>query len=291
MTALHEIQIQNVSKRFRDTQALQNVSFRFEEGKIYGLLGRNGAGKSTLINIICNRLFADQGSILVDGQPAAENPEAQNKIFCMSDKETYPSSLRVLKVFKLTNSFYDCFQYEKALSYAEKFGLPLGKKISSLSTGYRSIFKLILALCLNVPYVFFDEPVLGLDANHRELFYRLLLQEYEENPRTIILATHLIEEVANLIEDVVIIDRGRMILQSPVEDLVSKGYSISGLEQEVEDYCRGKDVIGEERLGGLKVAYIMGAVDRSRLTDRLTVSPITLQKLFVKLTESEEERI
>ena len=105
------------------------------------------------------------------------------------------------------------------------------------------------------------------------------------------LATHLIEEVANLIEDVVIIDRGRMILQSPVEDLVSKGYSISGLEQEVEDYCRGKDVIGEERLGGLKVAYIMGAVDRSRLTDRLTVSPISLQKLFVKLTESEEERI
>lgn len=291
MTALREIQIQNVSKRFRDTQALQDVSFRFEHGKIYGLLGRNGAGKSTLISIICNRLFADQGNILVDGEPAAENPNAQNKIFCMSDKETYPSTMRVLKAFKLTNGFYDCFHYEKALSYAEKFGLPLRKKISSLSTGYRSIFKLILALCLNVPYVFFDEPVLGLDANHRELFYKLLLQEYEENPRTIILATHLIEEVANLIEDVVIIDRGKVLLQSSVEELTSTGHSISGLEQEVAEYCRDKDVIGEERLGGLRVAYIMGPVDYSRLTDRLTVSSITLQKLFVKLTESEEERI
>lgn len=182
MTALHEIQIQNVSKRFRDTKPSRMFLSALKKGKSMAFWDETAAGKPTLINIICNRLFADQGSILVDGQPAAENPEAQNKIFCMSDKETYPSSLRVLKVFKLTNSFYDCFQYEKALSYAEKFGLPLGKKISSLSTGYRSIFKLILALCLNVPYVFFDEPVLGLDANHRELFYRLLLQEYEENP-------------------------------------------------------------------------------------------------------------
>lgn len=288
---MNEILVKNVTKKYNNTVALDNLSIRFEHGKIYGLLGRNGAGKSTLISIISNRIFPDQGMAIIDGEEARENTSAQNKIFCMSEKDMYPKSLKISKIFKLTSGFYDCFDYDKAMLYTKKFGLDLNKKVSGLSTGYGSIFKLIITLSLDLPYIFLDEPVLGLDANHRELFYKLLLEDYMENPRTIIIATHLIEEVANIIEEVIIIDKGKPILQSSVEDLNKKGYSISGMSADIDAYCADKEIIGSETLGGLKIAYIMGDIDKSMLNDRMSITPISLQKLFVKLTENGEDSL
>ena len=273
---MNGIEINDVVKRYKDVKALDHVSFRMEEGKIYGLLGRNGAGKSTLISLITNRIFPDSGCVLIDGENAAENGRAQDKIFCMSEKDLYPRSMKVKKAFKLTSGFYEEFDEEQALHYSEMFGLNVKKSIGSLSTGYRSIFKLIVALSLNLPYLIFDEPVLGLDANHRELFYKLLLNDFEKHPKTIIIATHLIEEVAGLIEEIVIIDKGRILLQASSEELMEQGYSVSGPAQDVDAYCRGRTVIGIDELGGLKVAYIMGKADEDSL-GRLMVSTISMQ--------------
>ena len=281
------IQISNVTKRYRDTLALEGISFRFEAGRIYGLLGRNGAGKSTLINIIANRIFATDGCVTIDGEPVCENDRVQEKLYCMSEADLYPAGMRVKDIFKWTGSFYGCFDLEKAHKLAEAYELNVNKKVRALSTGYKSMFKLITALCLDVPYVIFDEPVLGLDANHRELFYRLLLESYQEKPRTIIIATHLIEEVANLIEEVVIIDRGRILLQDSVERLMATGYSIAGSQADVDTYCAGEQVFGCDLLGGMKIAYLMGGVREEKLHAGLHVSAMNLQKLFVKLTEKE----
>ena len=141
------------------------------------------------------------------------------------------------------------------------------------------------ALSLNVPYVIFDEPVLGLDANHRELFYDLLLKDYENSERTIIIATHLIEEVANIIEEVVLIDKGKVLLQDNVSSLLETGYSVSGLAHEVDAYCADKNVIGYDELGNLKIAYVMGEKTPLPKMGNLSFSTMNLQKLFVKLTE------
>ena len=221
------IQIKNVTKKYNGLTALDNVSFSFEFGKIYGFLGRNGAGKSTLINVIANRIFADEGTVLVDDVPARENMKVQEKIFCMSETDLYDKDLKIKEHFKWINRFYDSFNIDKALEISEKFNLDTDKRFKALSKGYQSIFKLTVALSLNVPYVIFDEPVLGLDVNHRELFYDLLLKDYEDGERTIIIATHLIEEVANIIEEVVLIDKGKILLQESVERLLETGYSIS----------------------------------------------------------------
>lgn len=237
---MNAIEIQNVTKRYKDVTALEDVSLSFAFGKIYGLLGRNGAGKSTLINIIANRIFADCGEVRIDGIPAKENMGVHEKLFCMSEADLYDRDLKVKELFKWTDRFYDAFDSDKALALSEKFNLDIHKRFKALSKGYQSIFKLIVALSLRVPYVIFDEPVLGLDANHRELFYELLLEEFETGERTFILATHLIEEVANLIEEVVLIDKGKVLLQESVEALSETGYSISGTAQEVDSYCEGK---------------------------------------------------
>ena len=282
---MNAIQIKNITKRYKGVTALDDVSLSFEFGKIYGFLGRNGAGKSTLINIIANRIFADQGEVLIDGIPAKENMGVHEKIFCMSEADLYDRDLKVKEHFKWTNRFYSDFDLEKALALSRKFELDVNKRFKALSKGYQSIFKLIVALSINVPYVIFDEPVLGLDANHRELFYSLLLKELENNERTLILATHLIEEVSNIIEEVVLIDKGKILLQKTVEDLLETGYSVSGLAQEVDRYCDGRNVIGYDELGNLKVAYVLGEKAALPKGSNLQIAAMNLQKLFVKMTE------
>lgn len=286
---MNAIQIKNITKRYKGVTALDDVSLSFEFGKIYGFLGRNGAGKSTLINIIANRIFADQGEVLIDGIPAKENMGVHEKIFCMSEADLYDRDLKVKEHFKWTNRFYSDFDLEKALALSRKFELDVNKRFKALSKGYQSIFKLIVALSINVPYVIFDEPVLGLDANHRELFYSLLLKELENNERTLILATHLIEEVSNIIEEVVLIDRGKILLQKTVEELLETGYSVSGLAQEVDRYCDSRNVIGYDELGNLKVAYVLGEKAALPQGSNLQIAAMNLQKLFVKITEKGED--
>ena len=110
----------------------------------------------------------------------------------------------------------------------------------TLSTGYKSIFKLILALSVNVPYLFLDEPVLGLDANHREMFYRILLEKYIEEPFTIVISTHLIEEVASVIEHVVILKDGKIVKNCATEELLAGGYRISGKKEMVDHMEPGR---------------------------------------------------
>lgn len=282
---MNAIQIKNVTKRYDNLTAVDNVSFSFGFGKIYGFLGRNGAGKSTLINIIANRIFADCGEVLIDDIPAKDNMQVHEKIFCMSESDLYDTSLKIKDHFKWIERFYDSFDLNKAFEISEKFNLDTNKRFKALSKGYQSIFKLTVALSLNVPYVIFDEPVLGLDANHRELFYDLLLKDYEDNERTIIIATHLIEEVANIIEEVVLIDKGKVLLQEKVENLLETGYSISGVAGEVDDYCSDKKVIGYDELGNLKIAYILGEKTPLSPNSNLQISTMNLQKLFVKITE------
>lgn len=282
---MNAIQIKNITKRYQDSTALDNISFNFEYGKIYGFLGRNGAGKTTLINIIANRIFASHGEILIDNLPAKENMAVQEKIFCMSEVDLYDTNLKIKDLFKWINRFYDSFDRKKAFQIAAEFNLDTNKKFNALSKGYQSIFKITVALSLNVPYLIFDEPVLGLDANHRELFYHLLLKDYENNERTIIIATHLIEEVATIIEEVILIDKGKVLLQESVDTLLETGYCVSGLSQELDTYCKDKNVIGYDELGNLKLAYVLGTKSQLPPESNLQITNMNLQKLFVKLTE------
>ena len=280
------IEIKNIKKNFGSTCALDNVSLKFEENKIYGLLGRNGAGKSTLLNIITNRVFADSGEVTIDGLPASENDAALQKVYLMSEKTLYPEKMKISDAFKWSKEFYPSFDSEYAKSLAEQFELNVNKTIKSLSTGYTSIFKVIIALSVNTPYVLLDEPVLGLDANHRILFYKLLIEKYCKNPCTIVISTHLIEEVSNVVEDIIIIKKGRILKNESREELLSKGYTASGNATMIDSYVQGKNVIGSDSIGGLKSVYILGEIDRSVVPEGIEITKLDLQKLFIQLTNA-----
>ena len=278
------IVINQVSKSFGPVRALNRVSVTLEEGKIYGLLGRNGAGKSTLLNVLTDRIFPEEGSVTVDGEPVRDNDRALSKMYLMSEKNCYPESMRVKEAFRWTKEFYPDFDQEFAWNLAAAFELNTNAKVNKLSTGYSSIFKMVVALSVNTPYVLLDEPVLGLDANHRDLFYRTLLARYTQRPFTVVISTHLIEEVASLIEDVVVIHKGEVLRQGSCQDLLSQGYTVTGPKGLVEEYLKGKNVLGVDALGGLESGYVLGEPDRSSLPQGLELSGLDLQKLFILMT-------
>jgi len=277
------IEIKKLTKNYSTVCALNNVSLTIEENKIYGLLGRNGAGKTTLLNIINNRLFYNDGEVLLNGVSVTENEEAQRQFYLMSEENYYPESMKIKEIFDWTAQFYPGFDLPYAKQLADLFQLNLRQKVKSLSTGYTSIFKLIIALSVNVPFVFFDEPVLGLDANHRDLFYRLLIERYSEHPAAYVISTHLIEEVANVIEDVIIIKDGHIACMESKEKFIARAYSVAGPVSSVDSFIKGQNVIGTEVLGGLKVAYVIG-LPPSTVPADLTIATPDLQKLFIQIT-------
>lgn len=283
------IEIKDLCKKYGDKEALHDFSLTVEPNKIYGLLGRNGAGKTTLLNILANRIFATGGSVIVDGVSNLDSTAAQSKIYMISEQNYIPYGMRVGGALKWISRFYDNFDMQLALSLSEKFGLSLKSRISSLSTGYKSVFKIIAALSVNTPYLLFDEPTQGLDPAHREMFYKLLIEKYAQNPCTVILSTHQIDEIAAVIEKVVIIDRGRLLRSDSVEELLDNGYTVSGKGTDVDEYIKDKKVIGVDRIGSLKSACIEGRVtDRRLLPDGLEITPLDLQQLFTKLTDNQK---
>ena len=282
------IEIKNLTKNFGDTNALDGVTLTFGQDKIYGLLGNNGAGKTTLLSILTGRLYASSGEITVDGEPTKNNDKVLSKIFMVSEQNMFPEDMKVKKALDLAPSFYPEFDRAYAEKLAKKFGLSTKKKIKTLSTGYASIFRLIMGLSVNTPYLLFDEPVLGLDAQHRDMFYRILLEKYADHPCTIVISTHLIAEAADLIEHAIIIRDGKILKDCPADALTSNAYSVSGPAGTVDKYLEGKHVLTSNVLGGLKTASIQGQFNEQ--PEGLEFSRINLQDYFISLMEEEDKK-
>lgn len=284
------VQVKNITKYYGKVCALENISITFETDKIYGLLGRNGAGKTTLLNLMTNRLFPTDGEIIVDGEKVVENDKAVEKIYYMSEKNLYPESMKVKDIFYWTKEFYPTFDMDYAIALCEKFELKPHKKFKALSTGYKSIAKLITAMASNAKIMILDEPVLGLDANHRDLFYKELLANYVEQPKTIILSTHIIEEIAKILERVIIIDDKKITVDDSTENLLKSAYCVSGASGDVDKYIEGKKCINIDHMASYKSATVL-----EKITDNdkenagklnLEISKVELQKLFINLTSA-----
>lgn len=287
------IEVKNLKKKYGDNLVLDNIDIVFEENKIYGLLGRNGAGKTTLLNIMTNRVFQDDGTIEIDGENIRENDNALEKIYFMTEKNLFPEGYKVKDIFKWTAEFYPNFNMEYALELSKKFTLDISKKIKNLSTGYSSIVKIITAMSSNAEVVIYDEPVLGLDANHRELFYKELMKDYIQNPKTIILSTHIIEEVSSLLENVIILNDKKIVSIDEAEELIDKVYTVSGLSENVDKYIEAKKIVNIETLTNFKSATILGEINSidKVIAESLGLefTKVELQKLFIYLTNKGEE--
>lgn len=284
------MKIDHVSKHFGRKQVLADVSFELAPNKIYALLGRNGAGKSTLMSIMIDALRANSGSVKMGGKKINDNDDLLGKMYLMSsesalDNVMFQRYLKLKNIFQSNEALYGGFDWQTAQKLVNEFGLSLDVAYSKLSTGQKTLAKLVLALCLPVDYVFLDEPVLGLDANHRDMFYQELLKIYENRPRTFVISTHLIEEIDQIVEHVLTLDKGKIIVDDTTEHLLDQSFLVSGPQKAVSGYTRDLNVIHSRTLANIKYDYVFGQLnDQRAIPDTVKVEHYDLQHLFMYLT-------
>ncbi|BDR52667.1 ABC transporter ATP-binding protein [Bombiscardovia nodaiensis] len=283
------ITITNLYKIFDKRPAIDRVSMELDPGIIYGLFGRNGAGKTTLLNLIANRLKADSGMMLIDGQPLSENGPGLARIYLADSSWPYSSWGRVGQAFHTAEALYGGFDGELAEQMLKDFGLSTERRFSSLSQGQRQEVKATLALCLPVDYVLFDEITSGVDAAGRELIYRYILRTYEQRERTYLLSTHIMNEIEPLLARAYIIDHGSMVQSFDLEDLPHLGFSLLGKPEQVELFIKsnGRRVLSRTSLGQLVQVGVSGPMPEE-LPAGLLAQPLDLQSYFVATTEGEQ---
>jgi ABC-2 type transport system ATP-binding protein len=292
MTAV--IEVKNLTKRYRDTLALDDVSFSIEQDKIYGLLGRNGAGKTTAMSILTAQNFATSGDVRVFGTDPYENASVLSRLCFVREGQKYPDDAIPQHAFETARLFFPRWDQELADRLVDEFQLPRKTRIKKLSRGQLSAVGVIIGLASRAEITFFDEPYLGLDAVARQIFYDRLLEDYTEHPRTVILSSHLIDEVSNLIEKVLVIDRGRIVMDDDTDAVRDRATNVVGDAAAVDAFTTGREVIHRESLGRVASVTVLGeltAADRARLrATGLEVAPVSLQQLVVRLTQHSTER-
>ncbi|MCO7203327.1 ABC transporter ATP-binding protein [Microbacterium sp. CnD16-F] len=288
MTAV--IEVKNLTKRYRDTTAVDDISFTIERDSIYGLLGRNGAGKTTVMSILTAQNFPTAGEVRVFGESPYENAAVLSRMCFVRESQKYPDDATPLHAFRIARLFYPQWDQALANKLIREFRLPVKTRIKKLSRGQLSAVGVIIGIAARAEVTFFDEPYLGLDAVARQIFYDRLLEDYAEHPRTIILSSHLIDEVANLLEKVIVIDGGRIVMDEDTESVRGRAATVVGDSAAVEAFVAGREVIHRETLGRVTSATVIGeltAADRAELAaSGLDVTPVSLQQLIVRQTQN-----
>lgn len=278
------INITNLNKSYGKDIVLKDVNFNLEEGKIYGLLGRNGVGKSTLLSI-----RKDQGEIKLFGEEVFENSKVVEEICLIKEKGFGVDDIKVKKMFDIARILYKNWDENYKNFLSEKFNINTKKKYSKLSRGNQTIVGLIIGLASRSKLTMFDEPILGLDAAFRDLFYKLLLEDIEKNPRTVIISTHLIDEVTNLFEEIIILKNGTVYIKDEVSTLLEKAYFLSGMLNSMKDVIENKNVITRESFGTSTIVGIFDDLSEEEKLDlkknNIDINSMPLQKLFVSLTK------
>jgi len=284
------ISVTGLTRRYPDQVALDDVHLTIGTETITGLLGRNGAGKTTLLRILAGQEFPSSGSVRVLGSPPAENENVLRRLVLVREDQAYPDfrypDFKVCHALRAASFCYPNWDAGLASSLLEDFGLRADKAIKSLSRGQRSALGITIGLAARAEVTLFDEPYAGLDAVARQVFYDRLLADYADFPRTVLLSTHLIDEAAALFENVVVIDRGRVVLDTAADGLRGMVTTVSGPVLAVDSFTQGRPVWERRGLGSQASVVIVGQVsgeDRERARSiGLDLTPLSLQQLVVR---------
>ncbi len=273
------IEIKNTSKKYGSTIAIDHVTLNIPESGIYCLLGRNGAGKTTLMKLIAGHIAATEGEIIVDGLRVSPNkmPICVNYI----ESGSVQFNMRVSELIGAAAELQENFDRDFAREMVERFELDTRKKYKQLSFGMKTMLTAIITLANNSKIILLDEPTLGFDAIMRDQFNTLLLESYHAHPRVIIISTHLIDEIAKVTEKLIIINKGRILLEAGIEDIDEKAYTLSGSAEIVLPLINGLNCIGKTTAGSIMAAHIYG----ERITPPLgvTLDRLSLQDFFIKI--------
>lgn len=273
------IQLNRVTKQYRQTAVLKNITLSIDEPGIYCLLGRNGAGKTTLLKSIAGYQNITSGTIQVDDRTITTATLDTGVSYIENFAKHFNLPVRnLLRIAAEVNPNYD---YDFASEMMERFELDGKKKFNHLSLGMKTMVSTIICLASNKDVILLDEPVLGFDAIMRVEFYDMLAESFQKHPRIIIVSTHIIEEIAKTIQKLIIIDKGSIRFFDTLQAVETKAFSVSGLQKDVSAATRGLNVIRQDAVGGLVTSYIFDTPPAQ--TASLEIQPLSLQDFFIQM--------
>ena len=283
---------EHITKQYKDKLALNDISLTLEQGKIYGLIGRNGAGKTALLSVLTAQNPATSGSVTLDDMAVWENRSALEHL-CFSRElnvsaESGLGSMKVKEYLRTASIYYRDWDSAMAERLVDLFELPVKKRMSKLSKGMLSMVTIIVAMASKAAFTFLDEPVAGLDVVAREQFYKLLIEEYTETGRTFVISTHIIEEAADVLEEVIILKDGKVLLEADTQSLVDSARYVSGKAEDVDAVTAGLETHHPEVSGRAKSVTVLLKPGQSLPAGYdVSIQPLNLQKVFLALCGEE----
>lgn len=273
------IEARGVSKSYGNVLAVNNVSFDIEKGRISGLIGPNGAGKTTLLKALLGLTDCD-GSLTVLGlDPFKQRKELMQNICFIADVAVLPRWIRVNQLLDFVESIHPRFTRKRAEAMLADTKIPARAKVRELSKGMVTQLHLSIITAVDARLLVLDEPTLGLDIIFRKEFYRNLLTDYFDEERTILITTHQVEEIENLLTDVMFINDGRIVLNASMESLPEQYVELL-VPSDTADKARQLKPIFEREVFGKKVLTFEG-VSRDQLSDFGELRTPDIADLFV----------
>ncbi len=278
------IEARGLRKSFGTTIALDGIDLRIEEGRILGLIGPNGAGKSTALNAILG-LIPYQGELRVLGRnPWSERDQLMRDVCFIADVAVLPRWIKVSQALDYVAGIHPRFDRAKAEAFLAKTTIRRTSKVRELSKGMVAQLHLAVVMAIDARLLVLDEPTLGLDILYRKQFYDSLLNDYFDRSRTIIVTTHQVEEIQNVLTDVMFIDRGRIVFGCSMEEFESRYLEVM-VNPERLPAARQLKPIHERQVIGRSI-LLFDRVDRSQLTALGDVRTPSIADLFVAMLES-----
>ncbi|HXT26679.1 MAG TPA: ABC transporter ATP-binding protein [Candidatus Eisenbacteria bacterium] len=275
------IEARGLRKAFGTTVALDGVNLRVPEGRIVGLIGPNGAGKTTALNAVVG-LTPHEGELQVLGRnPWTERDRLMREVCFIADVAVLPRWLRVSQALDYVAGVQPRFDRAKAESFLAKTTIGRGSKVKELSKGMIAQLHLALVMAIDARLLVLDEPTLGLDILYRKQFFDSLLSDYFDRSRTILMTTHQVEEVQNVLTDVLFIDRGRIVFDCSMEEMESRYLELT-VNPENAAAARALKPISERQVFGRSVLLFDG-VAREQMSALGEVRTPSVEDLFVAL--------
>jgi ABC-2 type transport system ATP-binding protein len=279
------IEARGLRKTYGKTIALDGVNLRVEEGRILGLIGPNGAGKTTAFNAILG-LTPYQGELRVLGRdPWTERDQLMRDVCFIADVAVLPRWMRVSQALDYVAGVHPRFDRAKAENFLAKTTIGRDRKVRELSKGMVTQLHLAIVMAIDAKLLVLDEPTLGLDILYRKQFYDSLLSDYFDRSRTIVVATHQVEEIQHVITDLMFINRGRIVFQCSMEELESRYLELMVRPEHVAAARSLKPMHEHQVIGGSVLLFDLknDRVDRQQLAALGDVHTPSIADLFVAI--------
>jgi ABC-2 type transport system ATP-binding protein len=286
---MNVIDCKGLTKVYGRTKALNHLSFTIEENKITGLIGRNGAGKTTLLKIIAGFMRGTSGEVKVFSEEPFNNLFVSANVIYINDQMNFPTALSLKEILNVAATFYENWNHELANRLFDYFSFHEDHQYTDLSKGMKSTFNMIVGLSARCALTMFDEPTTGMDAAVRKDFYRALLKDFIAYPRTIILSSHHLNEIEDLLEDILLLKDGKEHLHIPIADLKEWAIGIEGLTANVNEWIGEREVIHLKNIGHDRMFAVVrndfSAYEKQKAREAgLTFSPVSSSDICVYLT-------